>query len=50
MTDASNKRLQQLRQARETGVIDEDTYRAAVAALGNPSGVGLVNSHLLAIG
>ena len=33
MTDERSKRLAQLRQAYEDGVLDEDTYRAAVAAL-----------------
>jgi formylglycine-generating enzyme required for sulfatase activity len=33
MTDDRVKRLTQLRQAYEDGVLDEDTYRAAVAAL-----------------
>lgn len=33
MTDDRAKRLTQLRQAYEGGVLDEDTYRAAVAAL-----------------
>lgn len=31
--DAKRKRLAQLRQAFESGLLDEDTYQAAVAAL-----------------
>ena len=33
MTDDRARRLAQLRQAYESGILDEDTYRAAVAAL-----------------
>ena len=34
MSDERAKRLAQLRQAYESGILDEDTYQAAVAALG----------------
>lgn len=34
MADDRAKRLTQLRQAYETGILDEDTYRAAIDALG----------------
>jgi formylglycine-generating enzyme required for sulfatase activity len=34
MSDDRTRRLAQLRQAYESGILDEDTYRAAVAALG----------------
>ncbi|MBC7249313.1 MAG: SUMF1/EgtB/PvdO family nonheme iron enzyme, partial [Anaerolineae bacterium] len=34
MSDERAKRLAQLRQAYESGILDDDTYRAAVAALG----------------
>ena len=34
MSDDRTERLAQLRQAYESGILDEDTYRAAVAALG----------------
>jgi formylglycine-generating enzyme required for sulfatase activity len=37
MSDERAKRLAQLRQAYESGILDEDTYRAAVAALGAPA-------------
>ena len=33
MSDDRARRLAQLRQAYESGILDEDTYRAAVAAL-----------------
>ena len=33
MSDDRAKRLAQLRQAYESGILDEDTYRAAVVAL-----------------
>ena len=33
MNDDRAKRLAQLRQAHESGILDEDTYRAAVGAL-----------------
>lgn len=34
MSDEHAKRLAQLREAYKSGILDEDTYRAAVAALG----------------
>jgi hypothetical protein len=37
MNDDRAKRLQQLRQAYEGGILDEDTYRLAVAALQGPA-------------
>jgi len=39
MSDERAKRLAQLRAAFESGILDEDTYRAAVAALGVQAGV-----------
>lgn len=39
MSDARDKRLEQLRQARESGLLDDDTYRAAVEALGGEVGM-----------
>jgi formylglycine-generating enzyme required for sulfatase activity len=42
MTDERAKRLAKLRQAYESGALDEDTYRAAVAAL-KAQGSGSVN-------
>jgi formylglycine-generating enzyme required for sulfatase activity len=35
MTEDRKKRLEQLRKAREAGILDEDTYRAAMAGLGS---------------
>jgi hypothetical protein len=37
MADDRAKRLAQLRQAYENGILDEDTYRAAAAALDAPA-------------
>ena len=39
MSDDPVKRLAQLRKAYESGILDEDTYRAAVTALGEVSGM-----------
>jgi tetratricopeptide (TPR) repeat protein len=39
MIDDRARRLAQLRQAYESGILDEDTYRAAIAALGVEAGI-----------
>lgn len=39
MPDETAKRLAQLKQAFENGVIDEDTYRSAVSALGSQASI-----------
>ncbi len=58
MTDDRQKRLAQLRQAYESGILDEDTYRAAVAGVEAEAGVaatqtgsgGLAVDHSTAAG
>jgi len=46
MSDDRDRRLAQLRQAHDSGILDEDTYRAAVAALG--AGAAVEGSGALA--
>ena len=50
MTDDRARRLAQLKQAFQSGILDEDTYRAAIAALGEPAPSVTVTASQGAVG